>query len=69
MSEFKLKLRPFSVPNFVLAQPRVGGRKDGFAESPTFHLSELDESTLIEMCDQFKADVLAKAKQGKGSDV
>lgn len=69
LSELKVKLRPFSTPNFVLAEPKVGQRQDGFTKSPSFHLSELDESTLIEMCDQFKADVLAKSKQDKGSDV
>ena len=68
MSELKLKLRPFTTPNFVVAAPKVGQRQDGFTKSPSFHLSELDESTLIELCDQFKADVLAKSKQDKGSE-
>ena len=63
MSEVKVKLQPFRVPNYVLTAPKVGRRQDGMQELPKFHLSELDEETLNELCDEFRAGVLKKAAQ------
>jgi len=61
--ETGVELQPFKVPNYVLVKGRLRVRQDGFAETPKFHLSELHEDTLNELCDQFRARVLAKAKQ------
>ena len=59
-----IELVPFRVPSYVIQKTPARPRQDGFKEAPKYHLSELDEDTLIALCDQFKADVLAKAKAG-----
>jgi len=64
MSEIKIKLRPFQVPSYVLVEVKAKSKQQGFIEAPKYHLSDLDEQTLIELCDEFKINVLTKAKQG-----
>lgn len=59
--EVKLQLKPFTVPNFVLVEGSPRPRQEGFREGRKFRLSELDESTLEEMCNEFRASVMAKA--------
>lgn len=61
----EIKLQPFKVPNFVLAHGPARPRQEGFIEPPKFALHELSEATLTEMCEQFKADVLEKAMEGR----
>lgn len=57
------KLQPFSVPNYAIEEARVGKREDGLVETPKHHLSELDEDVLSQLCDQFRADVFARARE------
>lgn len=61
MSNIKVELRPFSVPNFVIQVMAPGKRQDGFKEAPSYALSELDADTLSEMCDEFRAEIFKKA--------
>ena len=64
--EHKVKLQPMIIPDYVLTEPKVGTRQEGMIGTPKFHLSELSEETLIELCDDFKQRVLEKAKQDTG---
>lgn len=57
----KIKLRPFTVPNFAIQVAGPVRRQDGFRESPSYPLSEVDAETLARMCDDFRAAVFAKA--------
>ena len=57
----KIKLRPFNVPNYVLGETSPGLKQDGFVEGPKWHIKELAETTLSELCDQFRKDVFEKA--------
>ena len=59
--EIKLKLKPLSVPNFVIAESRPSTRQEGWKESSSFPLSDLDAETLNEMCNEFRRNVFAKA--------
>jgi hypothetical protein len=61
MAEAKLKLRPFSVPNYVLADGAAVKREDGWREPPKFALDELDAETLSELCREFRAAVFKKS--------
>ena len=63
MSEIKLKLKPFMTPNFVIIQDeRIAKREDGFnSDNKSLALKDVPRETLIEMCDQFKEEVLRKA--------
>lgn len=64
--ETKVKLQPFRVPNFVLTEPPAGRREDGPIEVlPKYALSELDDETLDALCQQFRDDVFAKARQSE----
>ncbi len=63
MPSVKLKLRPFMIPNYVLADAPPRPRQEGLQETPKFHLSELDDETLEELCAEFRRGVLARAKQ------
>jgi hypothetical protein len=57
----EVALRPFRVPNYVLAECPTKPREFGFTEPPKYHLSELSIETLEALCYQFRKDVLAKA--------
>jgi hypothetical protein len=56
-----VELQPFTVPNFVREKTRPRPRQDGFHETPCHALHELDQATLSQMCDEFRAGVFAKA--------
>ena len=58
-----VKLKPFMVPNFVIQETPAGRKQDGFKESPTFALHELDDDTLQALCDQFTTDVFEKVEE------
>lgn len=57
----KMKLKPFQVPNFVLTEPEVRPRQEGFQEAPKFRLSDLDSHTLDKLCGEFRDSVFRKA--------
>jgi len=59
--EMKIKLRPIQTPNYVLAEARPGLRQDGMVECQKWHIGEIDEETLSELCDQFRRDIFKKA--------
>ncbi len=57
----EIKLKPFKVPDFVLVDECRKRRQEGFVESRTFNLSEIDECTLSKMCNDFRNEVFKKA--------
>lgn len=57
----KLKLKPFSVPNFVLVEATPKQRQEGFKDASSYPLSDLDERTLMILCDEFTESVFKKA--------
>lgn len=57
----KLKLKPFTTPNFVLVDEPSKPRGEGFSEGRKFALSELDAETLERMCDDFTREVFKKS--------
>lgn len=61
--EIKLKLQPMSVPNYVIVVMPPRERQEGIAESPKFHLRELESEVLAELCDEFRRNVFAKAEK------
>ena len=63
ISTITVKLKPFSVPNFVVGEVPYHSRQDGLQEAPKYHLSELSAETLSEMCDEFRRSVFEKAKK------
>ena len=63
--ETKVKLQPFRVPNYVIVDMPPRLRQEGMSEAPKYHLSELDNETLEELCRQFREDVFTKAKQSR----
>jgi len=56
-------LRPFRVPNFVLAESKSGRKEDGLKETPKYPLRDLSESILNQLCDQFRKDILRRASE------
>jgi len=56
-----IKLQPFSTPNYVISESRVGTRQEGLIENPKWPLSEVDEDTLSQLCEKFREDVFKKA--------
>lgn len=59
--EIKVKLRPFTVPNFVLAETSTRPRAEEFGEPPSFPLADVDAEALEALCVQFRADIFKKA--------
>ena len=60
-----IELRPFTVPHYVSQVIPPGKRQDGFREAPKFALHELDDAALNQLCDDFRASVLARAREGR----
>ena len=60
-----IKLRPFTVPNYVLVEQKAHPKQDGFSpDGLKYHLSDLDSITLDRLCDEFRAAVFKKANRG-----
>lgn len=57
----KVKLRSFTVPNFVIQKMPPLPRQEGFAEAPKYALSEVPAEDLASLCDHFRSQVFAKA--------
>ena len=55
------KVKPFTVPNYVIAEMPPGKREEGFKEAPKYHLSELEVRTLDDLCREFRREVFKKA--------
>lgn len=62
MATAPIKLRPFTVPNFVICEMPARPKQDGMVNPPKFALHELDDETLLSLCDEFKLAVMAKAR-------
>lgn len=62
MAQINQKLKPFTTPNFVIAEIPPQPRGSGIKEGPKYHLRDVPEETLIEMCEDFKAEILRKHK-------
>lgn len=56
-----LKLKPFTVPNFVIVEEQPKERSEGFQEGRKFALKELDFETLEMLCLEFRKEVFEKA--------
>ena len=57
----EIDLKPFTVPNFVVAVKTPGEKQDGFNEGRSFALADLDSETLLELCNDFRDEVFKKA--------
>ncbi len=55
-----IELKPFTVPNFVIADNDLTARQEG-CEHPKFPLQALSSETLQRLCDQFAREVFKKA--------
>lgn len=61
MITIKTGLKPFTVPNFVVAVQAARPRQEGFTEAPKYALSEIPSETLSDLCDRFRKSVFEKA--------
>lgn len=59
----KIKLRPFSIPNFVIQEMPPRTKQEGFSNAPSYYLSEVDAETLSDMCDKFREEIFKKAQK------
>lgn len=57
----EVKLKSFTVPNYVLVDEPPRPREEGFLEGRKYALSELDALTLEKLCDEFTQAVFNKA--------
>lgn len=57
----KIDLQPFTTPNFARMSSKPGLRQEGFTVTPAFPLADIPADDLAALCDQFRADVFAKA--------
>lgn len=60
MATIEQKLKPFGTPNFVIIEQPPGRRQDGFKEAPSIPLRDVPEQVLLQMCEDFKQEVLRK---------
>jgi hypothetical protein len=59
----RVKIRPFSTPNFAIQEATPGFMPGSSKEPSKFALHELDTDTLEALCDQFRKDIFAKAEK------
>ena len=57
----EIELKPFTVPNFVLAAQKPDPRGNGIKGQSAFALEDIDQITLYRMCEEFRKNVFAKA--------
>ena len=57
----KVEVYPFDVPEFVRMKQKPGLRQDGLRPVTTFPLSQVDDETLKQLCDEFVAAVYERA--------
>lgn len=57
----EVELRPFTVPNFVIAEPGIGMKQDGLEGTRSYPLSDIDPITLDKLCRQFRTEIFKKA--------
>ena len=60
MASIEQKLKPFVTPNHVVIEVPPGRRQDGFQRAPSLPLNAVPEDVLLQMCEDFKNEVLAK---------
>lgn len=68
MSDIKLKLKTPSVPNFILVEMPIGKKQDGFVEAPKLRVSDLSDTQLIEIAEEWKNELLKKAMEQRRAD-
>lgn len=63
----KMRVRPFTVPNFVLPILPPGNRQEGFKETPGIPVGDLSDEVLNQLVDQFRRDLLSNAIRQRGN--
>ncbi len=63
MSYLKVKLQPFTTPNFVLTESKPGLRQDGFEPRPGVPIEDLDDITIEELIQEFGENLREKVRQ------
>ena len=61
MITIKKELKPFQTPNYVFEKELPRPREEGFQQSSSYKISELDPEVLSKLCDQFRKDIFKKA--------
>lgn len=59
--QLEVKIKPFTVPNFVVIENEPSPRQEGFKPSDGVPLSALDSLTLDRLCTDFRNEVFRKA--------
>jgi len=59
--QLEIEIKPFTVPNFVVAVEEPKPRQEGFKSSEGIPLSALDSKTLDKLCEDFRDAVFQKA--------
>lgn len=59
--KLKIELNDWITPNFVIQKTAPGKRQDGIKEPMKFAIADLDELTLSELCNNFRAEIFQKA--------
>lgn len=57
----EVRLKPFTVPNFVIAETEARPRQEGVSLAQQYRLSALDPETLERLCEEFTNAVFKKA--------
>lgn len=65
----EVKIKPFQVPDFVLAETEAKLKQEGMTEVPKYALSDLSVDTLEALCEKFTKSVFEKAGKGRPPQV
>lgn len=67
MAEIKMKLKTPTTPNFISIDMQMNvQRQDGFKEGLSISIGDLKDEELIELANEWKIELLAKAKRIRG---
>lgn len=66
MAFIQFEINPFPIPTGVTVKLPPGRRQDGIRPMPETLLHQLDKATVEQLCDDFKASVLAQWAKYQG---
>lgn len=61
--EIRIKVQPFRIPNYIVAEPLVASRGEAILETPKWPISEASPELLDFLCKQFRKEIFEKAEK------
>jgi hypothetical protein len=61
MADVKFKVKPITIPNYLIIESPPSTRQEGLKESPKISVANASRELILELCEEFKVGMLKKA--------